>query len=380
MRTITEKDKRGLLLAVRAFLRAVNGERVSQQAGMPVLEKALKNGLTFDEILNVGNWKRALQVTGTPQALVFANYIDILCDRKIEVRELKQEPQWYDNACGFAMVAEAAHDFFVAVTGKGGRYNIPSALTNLAKAIRNHSLQAILSESLMESVMKSSQDDMTYFNYIEAVAGDFNTLGIDDQPTQEQFDRKAGYQQEPETDNQTVDDVPVPEAPEDEPYPDEIEDEHDAGNGIESVIMTQNNPNDIKKRCVYTVLQGYTPNELLRLVALIDGGMDLTLEELVTKLSNGQFDPKEEDQDARTVHQSINNDLMLSFIDCVRLQGRQMNEEIAAQCDILHDSWDLRTPEVRKMHKLLRLIYTEGKEDPDLLDAVSDIEQMYAEK
>ena len=32
------------------------------------------------------------------------------------------------------------------------------------------------------------------------------------------------------------------------------------------------------------------------------------------------------------------------------------------------------------MHKLLRLIYTEGKEDPDLLDAVSDIEQMYAEK
>ena len=378
MRTITEKDKRGLLLAVRAFLRAVNGERISQQAGMPVLEKALACGLTFDEILNVGNWKRAVATLGgTP--LMFATYIDILCDGKIEVRELKQEPQWYDPACGFAIIAEAAHDFFGAVTGKGGRYNIPSALTNLAKAIRSHSLQAILSETLMESVMKSTQDDMTYFNYIEAVAGDFNTLGIDDEPTKEQIDRKAGNYQAPEENDPSMEET-VSEAPEDEPYPDEVEDEHEAGNGIESVIMTQNNPNDIKKRCVYTVLQGYTPNELLRLVALIEGGMDLTLEELVTKLSNGQFDPKEEDQETRGVHQSINNDLMLSFIDCVRLQGRQMNEEIAAQCDILHDSWDLRTPEVRKMHKLLRLIYTEGKEDPDLLDAVSDIEQMYAEK
>ena len=44
MRTITEKDLRGLLVAFRTFIRPLSGERISQQAGIPLITKALDAG------------------------------------------------------------------------------------------------------------------------------------------------------------------------------------------------------------------------------------------------------------------------------------------------------------------------------------------------
>ncbi len=381
MRIITEKDKRGLLVAIRTFLRAVNGERLSQSAGMPVIEKALKGGLTFDEILNKGNWLRA---SGLQPQLTFSGYIDILCDRKVPVLPIVCEPRWYEPENDFGIVAEAAHDFFQEVSGKGGKWNISSALTNIAKAIREHSLQAILSEDLIKQVLEKDPE-CNYFNFVHSIVTDFNSLNIDTSLSEEQ--EAALNTRENNASEQEADPAPAAEAkiqPEDEPYPEEedlsFDDENRHLASFDSIVVTENNPNDMKKSCLKTVLENYTPNELLGLVDTIPDGRDLCLEEIITKFANGQFDPKKETTEAMNIHQAINSDLMLSFIDCVRIQGKEMDEEIAAQCDILHDSWDLRTPEVRKMHKLLRLIYTEGKEDPDLLDAVNDIEQMYAEK
>lgn len=392
MRIITDKDKRGLLVALRVFLRAVNGERLPGSAGIPLIEKALESGLSFDQLLNKGNWERAQEVI---PSLSFADYIELLCDRRIDVRELRDEPLWHESANGFSIVAEAAHDFYLELSGNGGKWNIPSALVNLAKVIRSYGLQPVLSEKLILEVLQNDPNT-TYFNYILAIVNDFNTLSIETAPTQwqerrEQEDAEAITEtcEDPdgasgENENEDVnweehglgDENEEDSAPEDTPYPDPEEEQIP---GFESVIVAANNPNEMKKACLRTVLGNFSPNELLGLIRTIDGGMDLTLDDIVTKLANGQFDPKAEDVETRRIHQEINSSLIISFVDCVHMQNREMDEETAAEYDILHESWDLRTPEVRKLHKLLKLIYTQGKDDPDLLDAVSDIEQLYTE-
>ena len=76
---------------------------------------------------------------------------------------------------------------------------------------------------------------------------------------------------------------------------------------------------------------------------------------------------------------SICGDLLPTFINCVRTQGIDMDEETAGQYDILHDSWDLRSPETRKLQKLKKLIYSAAHDDPDLLSAIPDIERLYGD-
>lgn len=395
MRIFTDNDKRGLLIALRVFLRNLNGERLSQASGIPLIEKALDAGLSVDELLNKGNYGRAVEVQ--PE-LTFAEYVDILCDRRIEVKGIKDEPMWHDTANGFGIIAEAAHDFFMEVSGKGGKWNIPSALVNLAKAIRAYSLQAVLSETLIKEVI-GDNPEMTYFNYILAIVKDFNSLSIDNEPTEAQLNRQKEEEEfirtnvedpvhedeSPEKRNEGPEqgdgaEEPEPEEeytderPEDEPFPPE---EEYIPEGFESVVVTQQSPADIKKNCLRTVLGNYSVNELLGLVKTIKDGMDIPVDEVLNRLANGRFEPKLEDAATQKIHQEINADLILSFISCVRVQGREMDEETATEYDILHQNWDLRTPAVRKRHKLLRLILTEGKDDPDLLDAIQDIEKMY---
>ncbi len=380
MRTFTDKDKRGILVALRVFLRSLNGERVSQQAGIPLIEKALAAGVTLDILLNRANWQRALEVT--PE-LQLKDYIELLCSGGIEARALKDEPDWHVPEDGFAVIAEAAHDFFMEVSGNGGKWNIPSALVNLAKAIRTHSLQAVLSEKLINEV-KEKDEDVTYFNYILAIVKDFNTLEIDDEtpefkpipaPTQEKStdgekeadDGKISEEQNPGNDEEEI--------AEEVPYPEEGEQ-----SGFETVVIMQRNPNEIKEATLKSVLLNYSAAELLGILKTMDGGLSLTLRDVISKLAEGKFDVRMEDAETRRIHQQINSDLMLPFIDCVNTQGQPMNQELASSYDILHDTWDLRSFNVRKRHKLLKLIFSEGMDDPDLLAAAEDIEKLYSEE
>lgn len=383
MRKFTDQDKRGLLVAVRVFLHALSGERLSQQAGIPLIEKLLEAGVSVDAFLNKENWGRALEKNPD---LTFKDYVNMLTEGSIVIREIKDEKMWHETAYGFAVIAEAAHDFFMEITGRGGKWNIPSALTNLAKAIRNYSLQAVLSEELITRVIEGDEE-MTYFGYILTVAEDFNKLGIADEPSEAQLARRKkenpgnGPEENAGKKTQQAVNQPEPEepnddeAPEDSPYPEMMEE-----TGFETVVVTQANPDETKKATLRTVLGNYSPNEILGLVKTIDGGMDLPIDEILNRLAKGQFSVEMEDAKTEEIHRSINADLLPSFVDCINIQGREMNEELAAEYDILHDSWDMRTPEVRKLHKLLKLIYTEGKDDPDLLASVKDIEDLYAVK
>lgn len=390
MRVITKKDKRGLLVAFRRFLKAMSGERISQQAGEPLLESALDAGISFDALLNRENWGRAKEIM--PE-LTAADYVEMLRDNRIEVRDLADEPNWHEVDNGFAVIAEAAHDFFMEICGRGGKWNIPSALINLAKVIRDHSLQAILSEELIEKLTKEDAE-MNYFTFIQAIAHDFNAIEIDDEPTEQQQKRreemdalvKAAIEgaQEPGSEEEAAPEGGPEEEVIDEPYP---ENEGPEGDGISDMArMFDTNfiipdPNKIKRDAIREVLDNYTPEELLSIVDTINNGRRETVNTLIDILVDGKFDPTLESAKARDIHKAINIDLMPSFISCVNTQeGIHVDESQAEKFDILHDSWDLRPVAARKLYKLKLLIKEAETKDPDVIEALCDIERLYAAK
>lgn len=384
MRTITEKDLRGLLVAFRTFIRPLSGERISQQAGIPLITRALDAGITVDALFNKGNWDRAKALY--PE-LTAEKYVTALCNREIDVLELKKEENWHDVEAGFAAVSEAVHDFFMEVSGKGGKWNIPSAHINLAKAISTYSLQAIMSEELIGRIV-AGDEEMTYFNYILAIVKDFNSLNVNCDLTEKQTEARSHNDGKDSKTDKTADNTPD-EAPEDTPYP-EVEEEEPEENeeqnespdtsGFESTVLLFPLPNKTKKDALKTIFGSYTPKELMGLVKTIDDGMNLSTDEVIERIVKGKFDRQMEDPETRRIHQQINADLIRPFVACVLGQGKEMDEELATDYDLLYESWDLRSPNMRKMHKLLKLIYTYGKEDPDLLEAAADIENLYGEE
>ena len=391
MRIFTEKDILGLLVALRAFLKPLSGERISRQAGIPLIQKALDGGVTLDELFNKGNWDRAKAID---PGLDAQRYADLLIERAFEVKELKAETDWHSPDNGFAAVSEAVHDFFMEVSGKGGKWNIPSAHVNLAKAISTYSLQAILSEELVSRVV-GQEEEMTYFNYILTIVKDFNSLQVNCDLSESQEKARAaldnGKTQETSGSREEKEETTDPdEVPEDTPFPseeetdspaeeEEYQDNEPDASGFESTVLLFPLPNKTKKDSLKTILGNYTPKELVGLVKTIDDGMNLSTDEVIDRLVKGKFDRNMEDVETRRIHQQINNDLIRPFVDCVHGQGREMDEDMATEYDLLYESWDLRNPNVRKMHKLLDLIYTYGKEDPDLLEASSDIEEFYSQ-
>lgn len=389
MRIITEKDKRGLLIAVRTMMRTLNGERIPPTVGAALIDAVLAAGVTFDELLNPGNYARACEAR---PGCDFAAYAEALTSGAIEVKALKDEPGWHEVAGSFALVAEAAHDFFQEVSERGGKWNVPTALTALAKAVRAHSLQAILSEVLIDAVCGTGEDALNYFNYIQAIAKDFNSLPIDDTPTEATVARlrdaslRAAAPAAPSAEEmaeiaeevESEHDLPplgvLDEDPDLVPYPDPVE----GASGFQTEVLMQSNPRQFKRDCLAVALGGYNPTELLGLVRTIEGGEKLTMSEIIDRLTDGKFDVSLESPETRQIHMEINGDLKQSFIDCLKLHGIEMDEETADKYDILHGSWEFRNPEVRKLNKLKELIYSYGGDDPDLLAAIPELERLYS--
>lgn len=375
MRTITQKDKKALVPALRVFMRACTGERLPAAKAEEVIGHVLGEGITVDALLNRGNWMRAL---AEDPGLDLDGYVRWLCDgaNAKKVLDLKEEPNWHEPSGGWTTVAEAAHDFYMAVTGKGGKWNIPSALMNLAKAVSAHSLQAILSEELIAAV--TGGEETTFFDYILAIAKDFNTLPVDDTPTAEQFSRNVSVYGDETAEKD--DPAPAPVTPyleedTDDPFPeaDILGDGYHLSGGLIPDPMQE------KRKSIANAIYAYTPQEILLLTETMEDAGDLSLSEIVDRLTSGEFDPAKESPAARQVHMALSGELSTSFIETVRMQQYEMDEAAAKDCDILHDSWDFRDKEVRKLHKLKKLIYASEELDDDLLEAVHDIERLYSE-
>lgn len=417
MRIFTEQDKKALVAAFKRFGTAMSGIKLKEAEWAAILAQALAEGLTVDQLLNKENWARALKVS--PE-LTPAGYVDILCERRIAVRDLKDEPLWFNTETGnFRTVAEAAHDFFMCVTGKGGKWNTPSALENLRKVIGKHSLQAILSEELIAAV--TGGGEMNYFNYVAALDKDFNSLPVDNSLTAEQQQRLdeeerilsagvdtvkvpaqpegAGSPEPEQKDDaeapvQTGGPEPVPEPepeevtdPEEEPEPEDADDDgrspyNDDDRRNTSLLIPD--PRETKRTCISQVLFNCTPEQLqgfLRIVILDDGKENerslTTMTELVDYLTDGKFDVSAEDPLTRDCHMQVNGDLANSFLLCLRSQRVDMPD--IEEIDYLHDSWDFRDPFVRRLSKLNRLVHKadERDVDGDIWDALDDLEKYY---
>lgn len=369
-RKFTETDRKALVPALRVFIRAVTGKLLPAAQAAGIVSQVLDRGITVDALLNRGNWRRALGENPELDAQGYADYLcrDYPCPH---VTELKAEPDWHEPESGWPTVAEAAHDFYMQVTGKGGKFNTQSALMNLAKAVDAHSLQAILSEELIFAVT-SADEPATFFEYIQAIADDFKSLPVNDALTAAQQQRldllgtPSGAPESPE----------VHDPDEDDPYPD-TDFLGDAYHGSAGLIP---DPMQEKRKSIANAIYAYSPQDILLLTeTMVQGEKPLSLSEIVDRLTAGEFQPEKESEPVRRIHNFLSGDLTTSFIETVRMQQFEMDQDQAANYDILHDSWDFRNDEVRKVHKLKKLIYGADEVDPDLLAVLKDVERLYKE-
>lgn len=396
MRIITENDRRALIPALYCLSRAFCPTRLSQKGAETLIGEALAQGVTLDELFNPGNWRRA--AAGYPDGPTPAQCVNFII-RGEDVRPLRDEPSWFSEETGFAIVAEALHDFFSEACGRGGKWSTGSALKNIAKAIEKHGLQALFSEKLVKE-LTDADPKMTFFGFIAAIVKDFNSIPVDKELTEEQEHRflyrddNGPEPAEPgpadEEDAAARAEAEAAEAaarageeedggagtyedpPEDEPFP-----EFEAG--FETEIQMSMQPDEAKRDTIRQVMLGYTPNELMGIVRTIEAGENLPLGAVLDKLVLGQFNPALETPEARSIHDAICADMLPAFQQVAAFHRFPVDKETISNYDLLHDSWDLRSPQVRKLHKLRSLITRCGKEDPDLVDAIDDIEKLYAE-
>ena len=135
-----------------------------------------------------------------------------------------------------------------------------------------------------------------------------------------------------------------------------------------------------KRESIRTAMEKYSAKELSGIIKTVPGGMSMSIAMLVDRLAKGEFDVSEESPEARQTHMSINGDLCQPFIECQRVLGVELTDEKIRNYDFLHDSWDLREPSARKLHKIKGLIAEYAPDDPDLKKAIKEIEWLYTNR
>lgn len=383
MRIFTENDILALAAALRTFYGSASGTPTRTALCVEQAERALVAGLTVDEILNRHNMARVMEVIGKPN---LATYVDALIDRTVLVRPLRREPNWADPD-GFFLYAEMFHEFYQKINGKGGVYNTSTAKNNLMKAITRFSLQGILSEKLIREVMEKTGEgeELTCFNYVKTLIVDAEEYDIDDSLSKEQQERReleeeAGrkiVEVEREADSETTVNVENATTENDDSIYNDFEEETDDTQDISFIAGLD--PQEYK-RGFLTELINNTPiadqAELCRFIK--DADPDRTTSaELVDALRDGKIDTRSESVNARNIHQALKEQLFPHFIECLAMQGVQVSPEVAAKMDFLTESWDMRDDKTRKLQKAKELFYREDITDPDLLEIMEDLKQLY---
>lgn len=146
-------------------------------------------------------------------------------------------------------------------------------------------------------------------------------------------------------------------------------------------LFPEEDPRDYKKKSITKIITRYSIKELMGLASTMPGGISISLNNLIDNLTDGKFDPKKENGEARQIHMQMNGDLWRPFVECQKiLRVKDFSEEKNKDFDLLYNSWDMRKAPVRKLGKLRILIERYGEDDPDLLAAIEDIDWLYKEK
>ena len=383
MRIFTENDRLALTAAMRTFYSSVSGTLVKTATCLEQINRALDAGLTVDELLNRHNMSRVMEVTEKPD---IATYIEALIDRTVLVRPLRREPSWSDPD-GFSLYADMFHDFYQKINGTGGVYTTSTAKANLMKVISRYSLQTILSEKLINEVMEKTGEgeNLTCFNYIKTLLLDAENYDLEDGLSKEQRERKQLEEEsgrkitevEREADGEATVSAENASTENDESIYDEYVEENDEAQDM-SFIATLD-PQEYKRNFLAELINNTAIADQAELCRFIkDADPDRTTSaELVEALKNGKIDTKNESVSARNIHQALKEQLFPHFIECLAMQGIQVSPEVAAKMDFLTESWDMRDNNTRKLQKAKELFYREDIDDPDLLEVIEDLKQLY---
>lgn len=387
MRTITKNDREALAAAFFVFMKNMDGRRTQVKCLVPVIEKAVDGGLTVDEIFNPRNYVRAEGVQQKPNA---SDYIDILLERRITSIALNDDEQWEDSISEVTLLSNCIHDFYITLHPKGGTWNTDNARNNLYKVIRRNSLQGIMSESLIQTVAEllEAGEELTLFQYIEALLKKADDIAVDNSLTEEQEERNKqaeefigenvehfeGCDNEVglHTESESRDDSDIFE-------PVDLNEEEQPE--FEGQFISQN-PQEYKKNCLTQVILCYPLSDINALAEAVinDTKEPLTLERIINAITNGRYDRSKESTEAYTTHQNISQDLTENWSNCIQTQGLAVTDDMISRCDPMLDNWDMRDEKTRKIQKLARLIYSHGDEDIDLLNALKDLEEKYSEE
>lgn len=384
-RTFTENDKNAIAVALMVFLREMDGKSRKSKTLVPIVEYALEGGLTIDELFNRQNWIRAAsEING----LSPHDYVSLMLNQNILCKEIKQEDSWCDDLDNMALIAKCFHDFYITICPKGGTWSTDNARLNLEKAIRMHSLQALMSETAIMNANGRFYPQLTCFNYVLGVVR--NSYNVENIKSENQvmkenrnnefniIERAISQEIEDEDNNipsQQLRTEPEPEDEDNTIYPmDDMDTDNMWGQETETFVSMVN-PREMKRNAILSILYNYMVDELNELIAIVPDVT--TLADFVEKLTDGNIDTSNESIKAREIHQLMNGELLTSFITCIKMQGFDMTEELALSHDPLIEKWDFRDIKTRKAHKLKRLIYTYGSEDEDLQDCINDIEKFY---
>ena len=389
MRKITEKDRQGAARALQVFMTHVSGQRrLSTKSLLEAVDRAVDEGISFDELLNRENYSRAAAVMQNATAM---DYVNILATRQVVVRELTSDPEW-DNQEAFGMVAEAFHAFYKEICPKGGTWNTPNAKLKLSYAIKLNSLQALMSEALINEVAEKYEEkgELTCFLYINEILQSPSKYNIDKTETERQMQRKEDEEEssvvplKTEGESSELDESIFGIMNDEDAYEPNIDEMGfsdaeqfpDLSDFEDNSFIAYKDPREYKKGCVAGIIFALNLKEIQ---ALMESTTDecSTIEDLVTALVDGKVDKEKESLEARQAHQYMRMELLTAYITCVRLQGIEINEENASEHDVLMSNWDMRDTKARKLQKLKQLIYDHGEKDDDLVAAIKDLEVLY---
>lgn len=382
MRKFTEKDIIGLARAFQTFMGAANGQQVTINTHIPVVERALAEGILVDELLNPANYRRAAEISSNPN---LEEYVDILVHNQIAVKELKDDQDW-DDPNNFPLIAEIFHDFYMEICPKGGTWSTLKAKLNLQHIIGRHSLQAIMSEELINTVKTNTgfDDNMTCYQYVEELVVGKYVYNVDNTLSEAQTKRKeieecsqeSCYERDGESVEISTEGAPDPSDPSVYGGIDGSE-EHESFEEPTAFISVPS-PRDFKRAHVVDIFKGLPINEFVELTKLVDN--DKSIDEFITMIADGNFDKSKESLIAANAHKYINGDLFPHFMECAAWQGLEISEEAAASMDLLMINWDLRDTKTRKLQKIKQLIYNnaiENMNDMDLMSVIEDLEKLY---
>lgn len=353
MKQYSEKEYAAATKALTTFICNANGQKPDTETYTGLTRRALDRGAGFDILLNAANYARAAAAKGAAPSA--QEYIDTVLEESVEIRPLTQEPAW-DDTVAMSALTECFHDWYSEINPTPGAYRSAQARTLLCAAAGAVGLDGIMRESLVDEYLRQEQDAPSCMSYLKWLtrATENNTISLSTDGSE--------YGDGRSVDDENPEDMPVPPA--------------DA-----LTFLSMPSPREYKRNTICEAINELPLSSVARLMEVFDP--EISFEEFVSALTNGEIDAGREMADAREAHQAINGALYDAYMSCARWQGVEISADTARTLDLLRENWDLRDESTRKLQKLKELVFktcADNAIDTDMIAVIADLESYYDKK